>query len=208
MARASSCGSRRSTSRRSARVEAASRGSTRPVACRSARAARAPIPGPACYGRGGVEPTVTDANVVLGFIPVGEVADGQITIRRELAEAAVERVATPLGLTVLEAADGIHRIANARMTRALRSVSSEKGRDPRDFAIIAYGGSGPVHAGGLADELGVHDDSRPGGGRPVQRGRLAVRAARVPRGPLVPPRRRRRRARRRSPRSSRRWRRC
>jgi N-methylhydantoinase A len=112
-------------------------------------------PGPACYGRGGDEPTVTDANVVLGFIPVGQVADGQITIRRELAEAAVKRVATPLGLTVLEAADGIHRIANARMTRALRSVSSEKGRDPRDFAIIAYGGSGPVHAGGLAGELGA-----------------------------------------------------
>ena len=112
-------------------------------------------PGPACYGRGGVEPTVTDANVLLGFIPVGEVADGQITIRRELAEAAVERVATPLGLTVFEAADGIHRIANARMTRALRSVSSEKGRDPRDFVIIAYGGSGPVHAGGLAGELGA-----------------------------------------------------
>jgi N-methylhydantoinase A len=112
-------------------------------------------PGPACYGLGGVEPTVTDANVVLGFIPVGEVADGEITIRRELAEAAVERVAAPLGLTVLEAADGIHRIANARMTRALRSVSSEKGRDPRDFAIIAYGGSGPVHAAGLAAELGA-----------------------------------------------------
>ena len=112
-------------------------------------------PGPACYGRGGVEPTVTDANVVLGFIPAGEVADGEVTIRRDLAEEAVARVATPLGLTVLEAADGIHRIANARMTRALRSVSSEKGRDPRDFAIIAYGGSGPVHAGGLAAELGA-----------------------------------------------------
>ena len=112
-------------------------------------------PGPACYGRGGVEPTVTDANVVLGFMPSGQVADGQITIRRELAEAALERIARPLGLSLLEAADGIHRIANARMTRALRSVSSEKGRDPRDFAIIAYGGSGPVHAGGLADDLGV-----------------------------------------------------
>ena len=112
-------------------------------------------PGPACYGRGGVEPTVTDANVVLGFIPAGEVADGQITIDRGLAEAAVERIAGPLGLTLLEAADGIHRIANARMTRALRSVSSEKGRDPRDFALIAYGGSGPVHAGGLAAELGA-----------------------------------------------------
>jgi N-methylhydantoinase A len=112
-------------------------------------------PGPACYGRGGIEPTVTDANVVLGFIPDGEVADGEIAIRRDLGEEAVERVATPLGLTVLEAADGIHRIANARMTRALRSVSSEKGRDPRDFAIIAYGGSGPVHASGLAGELGA-----------------------------------------------------
>ena len=64
-------------------------------------------------------------------------------------------MAEPLGLSLLEAAHGIHRIANARMTRALRSVSSEKGRDPRDFAIIAYGGSGPVHAGGLADDLGV-----------------------------------------------------
>ena len=98
---------------------------------------------------------MTDANVVLGFIPAGEVADGQITIRRELAEEAVKRMREPLGLTLLEAADGIHRIANARMTRALRSVSSEKGRDPRDFALIAYGGSGPVHAGGLADELGA-----------------------------------------------------
>jgi len=112
-------------------------------------------PGPACYGRGGVEPTVTDANVVLGTIPAGPVADGQITISRELAETAIARVAEPLGLSIAEVADGIHRIANARMTRALRAVSSEKGRDPREFAIIAYGGSGPVHAGGLADDLGV-----------------------------------------------------
>ncbi len=112
-------------------------------------------PGPACYGRGGVEPTVTDANVVLGTIPAGPVADGQITISHELAETAIARVAEPLGLSIAEAADGIHRIANARMTRALRAVSSEKGRDPREFAIIAYGGSGPVHAGGLAEDLGV-----------------------------------------------------
>ena len=112
-------------------------------------------PGPACYGRGGVEPTVTDANVLLGFIPPGTVADGQITISLELAEDAVLRVARPLGLNVLAAASGIHRIANARMTRALRSVSSEKGRDPRDFAIVAYGGSGPIHAAGLAQDLGV-----------------------------------------------------
>ncbi len=112
-------------------------------------------PGPACYGRGGVEPTVTDANVLLGFMPAGAVAGGQIEISRERAEEAVERVAGPLGLTALQAASGIHRIANSRMVRALRSVSSEQGRDPRDFALIAYGGSGPIHACGLAEELGV-----------------------------------------------------
>jgi N-methylhydantoinase A len=112
-------------------------------------------PGPACYGRGGVEPTVTDANVLLGYIPAGTVADGQIAISIEAAERAVRRVAERLDLSLLEAASGIHRIANARMTRALRSVSSEKGRDPRDFALVAYGGSGPIHATGLAEELGV-----------------------------------------------------
>jgi N-methylhydantoinase A len=98
---------------------------------------------------------VTDANVVLGYMPAVTVADGQITISAELAEQALRRVAEPLGLSVLEAASGIHRIANARMTRALRSVSSEKGRDPRDFALIAYGGAGPIHAAGLAEDLGM-----------------------------------------------------
>ena len=112
------------------------------------------LPGPACYGRGGVEPSVTDANVFLGFMPEGPVADGQIEIARALAEAALDRVAAPLGLSTLETAEGIHAIANARMTRALRAVSSEKGRDPREFALIAYGGAGPVHAAGLAEELG------------------------------------------------------
>ncbi len=112
-------------------------------------------PGPACYGRGGVEPTVTDADVVLGLLPGGPVADGQITLSPDLAAEAIGRVAKQLGLDLREAAAGVHRIANARMTRALRSVSSEKGRDPRDFAIVAYGGSGPVHAAGLADDLGV-----------------------------------------------------
>jgi len=111
-------------------------------------------PGPACYGRGGEEPSVTDANVFLGYIPEGPLADGQITVTRALAERALERVAAPLGLSTDEAAEGIHAIANARMTRALRSVSSEKGRDPREFALIAYGGAGPVHAVGLAEDLG------------------------------------------------------
>ncbi len=111
-------------------------------------------PGPACYGRGGEDATVTDANVVLGLMPAGPVADGQITISPELAADALDRVAEPLGLTLLQAAAGVHELANARMTRALRSVSSEKGRDPREFALIAYGGAGPVHAAGLAEELG------------------------------------------------------
>ena len=111
-------------------------------------------PGPACYGLGGEEPAVTDANVFLGFIPEGPLADGQITVSREPAERALERVAGPLGLSTQAAAAGIHAIANARMTRALRSVSSEKGRDPREFALIAYGGAGPVHAVGLAEDLG------------------------------------------------------
>jgi N-methylhydantoinase A/oxoprolinase/acetone carboxylase beta subunit len=120
------------------------------VGPRSAGAA----PGPACYGRGGEEPTVTDANVWLGTIPEGPLADGEITVSRELAGQALERVAAPLGLSTTEVAAGIHAIANARMTRALRSVSSEKGRDPREFALLAYGGAGPVHAVGLAEELG------------------------------------------------------
>jgi N-methylhydantoinase A len=120
------------------------------VGPRSAGAA----PGPACYGRGGTDATVTDANVVLGLMPAGPVADGQITIEAGLAEEAVASVAEPLGLSLLEAAGGVHELANARMTRALRSVSSEKGRDPREFALIAYGGAGPVHAAGLAEELG------------------------------------------------------
>jgi N-methylhydantoinase A len=112
-------------------------------------------PGPACYGRGGIEPTVTDANVVLGYIPPAPLADGAVSISLERAEEAVARVAEPLGLSLLDAARGIHDIANARMTRALRAVSSEKGRDPREFALVAYGGSGAIHACGLADELGA-----------------------------------------------------
>jgi N-methylhydantoinase A len=112
-------------------------------------------PGPVCYGRGGTQPTVTDANVFLGLVPEGPLADGEITVERALAAEALESLAGELGgLSTTDLASGIHAIANARMMRALRSVSSEKGRDPRDFALIAYGGAGPVHATGLADELG------------------------------------------------------
>ena len=112
-------------------------------------------PGPACYGRGGREPTVTDANVFLGYIPTGALASGDLEVSLERAGEAIGRVAEPLGLSTLEAARGIREIANARMMRALRAVSSEKGRDPREFALIAFGGSGPLHAAALADELGI-----------------------------------------------------
>jgi 5-oxoprolinase (ATP-hydrolysing) len=112
-------------------------------------------PGPACYGRGGSEPTVTDANVALGYIPTGRLASGDLSVDARLAEASLDPAVAELGLTTVEVARGIHGLANATMMRALRAVSSEKGRDPRDFALIAYGGSGPVHAAGLAAELGV-----------------------------------------------------
>jgi N-methylhydantoinase A/oxoprolinase/acetone carboxylase beta subunit/N-methylhydantoinase B/oxoprolinase/acetone carboxylase alpha subunit len=113
------------------------------------------VPGPACYGRGGTEATVTDANVVLGYIPTGRLASGDLNVGAEGASRSLEAPAAALALSEVEVARGIHGLANAAMMRALRAVSSEKGRDPRDFALIAYGGSGPVHAAGLAAELGV-----------------------------------------------------
>lgn len=112
-------------------------------------------PGPACYGLGGTEPTVTDANVLLGYIPTGQLAGGNLSVSSDHAEHSLARIADGLGMGPLEAARGIHRLANATMMRALRAVSSEKGRDPADFTLVAYGGSGPVHATALADELGI-----------------------------------------------------
>ena len=112
------------------------------------------VPGPACYQRGGTEPTVTDANVVLGYIRPGELADGEVSIDVEAAHRAIyDHIASPLGMDLLPAAEGIHRIANARTMRALRAVSTERGRDPREFVLMAFGGSGPIHAAGLAKEL-------------------------------------------------------
>jgi N-methylhydantoinase B/oxoprolinase/acetone carboxylase alpha subunit len=92
---------------------------------------------------------------VLGYIPTGPLASGDLTVSREGAVAAVDRLGAPLGLSTVEAARGIHELANGAMMRALRAVSTEKGRDPGDFVLIAYGGSGPVHAAALAAELGV-----------------------------------------------------
>ncbi|MFI4951792.1 MAG: hydantoinase/oxoprolinase family protein [Burkholderiales bacterium] len=113
-------------------------------------------PGPVCYDRGGVTPTVTDANVILGFVNPAALAGGSLPIRRELAIAALQtHVAQPLGLGINEAAWGVHRVANATMARALRAVSTERGRDPRDLVVLAFGGNGPVHAATLARLLDI-----------------------------------------------------
>jgi N-methylhydantoinase A len=113
-------------------------------------------PGPACYGRGGVEPTVTDASLVLGYLGSGGLAGGRLRLRPDLAERAIgERVAGPLGLSLEAAAAGVHRVINGVMADALRLVSIRRGHDPRRFALVALGGAGPVHAGRLAAELGT-----------------------------------------------------
>jgi len=112
-------------------------------------------PGPACYGRGGEEPTVTDANLVLGRIPSG-LLDGEIALDPARAESALrDRVAKPLGIAVEEAARGVLAIVNNNMAGALRVVSVERGLDPREFTLCAFGGAGPVHGGDLARELGA-----------------------------------------------------
>jgi N-methylhydantoinase A len=113
-------------------------------------------PGPACYGRGGTSATVTDADAVLGYLPVDTFADGRMTLDVAASRAAIERdVAQPLAVDVVEAAWGIERIVNANMANAMRRVLSSYGADPRDLAMIAYGGNGPLHACALATELGA-----------------------------------------------------
>ena len=106
-------------------------------------------PGPAAYDKGGIEPTVTDANVVLGYLPETQKLGGDMAIRKELAEKAVQKIADALGLSLLEAAEGIIKIVNEKMFGAVRLVSVEKGYDPRDFSLMAFGGAGPLHANAL-----------------------------------------------------------
>ena len=113
-------------------------------------------PGPACYQRGGTAATVTDANVVLGRITDDRPLGATIQIDVDLARKAVADIASQIpGLSVVEAADGIIRIAVAKMTSAIREVSVARGLDPRDFVLLAYGGAGPMHATEVADELGI-----------------------------------------------------
>ena len=114
------------------------------------------VPGPACYGRGGIEPTITDANVVLGYMNPDSIAGGTVPIDATAAQTAIQtRLGARLGLSVHELAFGIHQVADATMTRAIRAVTTERGRDPREFTLIAFGGSGPLHAATLADNLGM-----------------------------------------------------
>ena len=113
-------------------------------------------PGPACYGRGGTQPTVTDANVVLGYLNPAYFAGGTLPLDAAAARRAIEiHVAAPLGLSVEDAAWGIHAIVNTNMELATRVVSIERGRDPRDLTFVAFGGAGPVHGCRLAQALGI-----------------------------------------------------
>ena len=110
-------------------------------------------PGPAAYGQGGVEPTVTDANVVLGHLPA-DLIGGEMSLDVAAARAAVQTVADAMGLSLEAAADGILRIVNENMAGALRVISVQRGHDPREFALVAFGGAGPLHANAVAELMG------------------------------------------------------
>ena len=113
-------------------------------------------PGPACYGLGGTEPTVTDANLVLGRLAADRFLGGEMRLEVEAAQRAlIERVAKPLGMNVTAAADGILRVAATAMSYAVKGVTTERGLDAGDFALVAYGGAGPLHAVQVAREIGI-----------------------------------------------------
>jgi N-methylhydantoinase A len=113
-------------------------------------------PGPVCYDKGGTAPTVTDANVVLGYLNQGHLVGGELKIDADSSRRALEvEIARPLGLELAHAAYGAHRIAAANMIRAIKAVSSERGRDPREYTLFAFGGNGPLFAATMAAELGM-----------------------------------------------------
>lgn len=112
-------------------------------------------PGPAAYNKGGEKATVTDANVVLGYLPASQKLGGEMALRADLAEAAVQRVADAMGVSLKEAAEGIVRIANEHIFGALRLISVEQGYDPREFALCGFGGAGPLHANALGILMGA-----------------------------------------------------
>jgi N-methylhydantoinase A len=113
-------------------------------------------PGPACYGRGGQEPAVTDADLLLGWLDAGSPLAGGVRLDREAAAGALGELAERLGLGLDEAAAGAARVASAEMAQAVRVVTVERGIDPRDLALVAFGGAGPLHAAGIATELGMN----------------------------------------------------
>ena len=114
------------------------------------------VPGPACYGRGGTEPTITDCNLVLGFLSEDNFLGGRMKLDAGKARQAVsERVAKPLGIGVEEAAAGIIRIIDVKMEEAIKAISTMRGHDLRDFMLLAFGGAGPLHAGRIARDLGM-----------------------------------------------------
>ncbi len=114
------------------------------------------VPGPACYGRGGTEPTVTDANLVLGRLGSDTRLGGELTLDADAAARAIaDRIAHPLGLDLVAAASGILRVANATMARGVRVVSVERGHDPRRLTLVPFGGAGPMHGSPLARELTI-----------------------------------------------------
>jgi len=113
------------------------------------------VPGPACYGRGGTAPTVTDANLILGALGTKSVLGGRMALDCRLAEQAIMDVARPLGLDLVTAAAGIVKIVNTNMAVDLRLAFQSRGEDPRRFALLAFGGAGPLHAAYLARDLGI-----------------------------------------------------
>ncbi|GGM02076.1 hydantoinase/oxoprolinase family protein [Nakamurella endophytica] len=112
-------------------------------------------PGPACYGRGGTEPTVTDANLVLGRIDPEGFAGGQMTLDTDAAKTAVAALGESFGLDTTEMAEGICTVANSKMAQAIRTITVSRGIEPRDSSLVAFGGAGPMHAVFLAQELGI-----------------------------------------------------
>ncbi len=112
-------------------------------------------PGPVCYARGNAEPTVTDANVVLQTLNPTHLLGGRMAVRQDLARAAIERLAAPLGMDAMATAQGIISVVTANMARAIRVISVQRGHDPRDYTLVAFGGAGPLHAARLAKELDI-----------------------------------------------------
>ncbi len=113
-------------------------------------------PGPVCYGRGGIAPTITDCNLALGYLDPGGLVGGALRLDLDAARTAIARdLAEPMGCSIEQAAFGMLRLASATMMRAIRAVSVERGRDPRHFTLLAFGGNGPLFAAGIAAELGI-----------------------------------------------------